>query len=115
MIYAKREITERRDPILEFSQRIVGQFELRVKPWVKPWDWLKCFGRASPFNPVIPNSLSVFRSYPHQALRKVSIGVGGCACGPFDSPSNSSLNCSNGSNGYTARRYARLMNFGASG
>ncbi len=45
-------MSERRDPILEFSQRIVEQFELGVKPWVKPWDSAKCAGPASPYNPV---------------------------------------------------------------
>ena len=50
------------------------------------------------------------------ALLVVSSGSGpGSGFGPLLSPNNSSFSCSIGSSGNTARRYARLMNFGASG
>lgn len=45
-----REITERRDAMEELTFRIVGQLELGVKPWVRPWDAMKCSGPQSPFN-----------------------------------------------------------------
>jgi antirestriction protein ArdC len=48
---AKHEITERRDAMQEFADRIVGQLEQGVKPWVRPWDPNKCAGPQSPFNP----------------------------------------------------------------
>jgi antirestriction protein ArdC len=40
----KREACERRDPVKEFADKIVEQLELGVKPWVRPWDSLKCAG-----------------------------------------------------------------------
>ena len=47
-----REITERRDPMQEFADRIVEQLEQGVKPWVRDWDPEKCAGPQAPFNPV---------------------------------------------------------------
>jgi antirestriction protein ArdC len=47
---SSRAITERRDPMQEFADRIVQQLELGVKPWVKPWDPAKCAGSQAPFN-----------------------------------------------------------------
>ena len=46
-----REITERRDPIQEFADKIVAELEKGVKPWVRPWDPEKAGGPQSPFNP----------------------------------------------------------------
>jgi antirestriction protein ArdC len=42
----------RRDPMQEFADRIVGEFEKGVKPWVRPWDAEKADGPQAPFNPV---------------------------------------------------------------
>jgi antirestriction protein ArdC len=47
---ASQEATVRRDPMQEFANRIVEQLEKGVKPWVRPWDPLKCDGPQSPFN-----------------------------------------------------------------
>jgi antirestriction protein ArdC len=47
-----REITERRDPMQEFADRIIEQLEQGVKPWVRDWDPEKCAGPQAPFNPV---------------------------------------------------------------
>jgi len=49
MTAAKREIT-RRDAMQELTDKFVEQFELGVKPWVRPWDSLKCSGPQAPFN-----------------------------------------------------------------
>jgi antirestriction protein ArdC len=49
--HSSREITERRDPIQEFADRIVAELENGVKPWVRPWDPDKCVGPQAPFNP----------------------------------------------------------------
>jgi antirestriction protein ArdC len=49
---AKREITERRDPIQEFADRIIAELEKGVKPWIRPWDPDKAGGPQAPFNPV---------------------------------------------------------------
>jgi antirestriction protein ArdC len=43
--------TTRRDPMQELTDRFVEQFELGVKPWVRPWDPVKCQGPQAPFNP----------------------------------------------------------------
>ncbi len=48
---ARSEITERRDPIQEFADRIIAELERGVKPWVRPWDPEKAGGPQSPFNP----------------------------------------------------------------
>ena len=42
---ASQEVTKR-DPMQEFADRIVAQLEQGVKPWVRPWDPLKCDGPA---------------------------------------------------------------------
>jgi antirestriction protein ArdC len=47
-----REITEHRDPIQEFADRIIAELERGVKPWVRDVDPSKCAGPQSPFNPV---------------------------------------------------------------
>jgi antirestriction protein ArdC len=39
-----RDITECRDPIQEFADRIVVELEKGVKPWIRPWDPEKCAG-----------------------------------------------------------------------
>jgi antirestriction protein ArdC len=44
---AKHEVTERRDAMQEFADRIVEQLEQGVKPWNPD----KCAGPQSPFNP----------------------------------------------------------------
>ena len=41
-----------RDPVQEFADRIVAEFEKGVKPWVRPWDPEKSGGPQAPFNPV---------------------------------------------------------------
>src|SRR5580700_6352629 len=48
--YASKESTERRDPMAEFSQRIIEQLELGVKPWVRPWNPELCGGPQAPIN-----------------------------------------------------------------
>jgi antirestriction protein ArdC len=48
-IYAKREITERRDAVQEFADRTIGELEKGVKPWVRP---AKCTGPQAPLNPI---------------------------------------------------------------
>src|SRR5580658_1198915 len=35
----------------ELTDQFVKQFELGLKPWVKPWDSSKCSGPQAPFNP----------------------------------------------------------------
>jgi antirestriction protein ArdC len=44
--------TEHRDAMQEFTTKIAEQLELGVKPWVRPWEPLKCTGPQSPFNAV---------------------------------------------------------------
>src|SRR5450755_4065168 len=48
---SRAETTERRDPMTEFSERIVAELEKGVKPWIRPWDADKCAGPQAPFNP----------------------------------------------------------------
>jgi antirestriction protein ArdC len=41
----------RRDPMQEFADKIVASLEVGVKPWIQPWDAMKCDGLQGPFNP----------------------------------------------------------------
>src|ERR1700735_2418478 len=45
-----KEVGEHRDPMQEFADRIVGELEKGVKPWVRPWDASKCSGPQAPRN-----------------------------------------------------------------
>jgi antirestriction protein ArdC len=47
---ARRETTERRDPMQELCEAVIAELEKGVKPWVRPWDPLKCAGPHAPFN-----------------------------------------------------------------
>jgi antirestriction protein ArdC len=46
-----KELTDRRDPMQEFADRILVELEKGVKPWVRPWDPDKCAGPQAPVNP----------------------------------------------------------------
>jgi antirestriction protein ArdC len=46
-----REAVERRDPMQEFTDKILESLEAGVKPWVRPWDPSKCAGPQAPLNP----------------------------------------------------------------
>jgi antirestriction protein ArdC len=46
---AHHEVT--RDPMQEFSDKIIAELERGVKPWVRPWDPDKCAGPQAPVNP----------------------------------------------------------------
>jgi len=41
-----------RDPMQEFTDRIVAALESGVKPWIRPWDSDQAIGPQAPFNPV---------------------------------------------------------------
>jgi len=52
---SKPQIADRgppRDSIQEFATLIVEKLELGVKPWVRPWDPMKCAGPDAPMNAV---------------------------------------------------------------
>jgi antirestriction protein ArdC len=67
MVYqrAKKELTERRDPIQETADTIIAALEKGVKPWQRPWDQSKCVGTGSPFNPITKHS---YRGVNHLLL-----------------------------------------------
>ncbi len=53
MIWGKQtHAGERRDAMQEFTDVVVHNVELGVKPWERPWDSAKCAGPQAPFNPI---------------------------------------------------------------
>lgn len=49
---SSKPVTEHRDAMQDLANAVIEQFERGIKPWVRPWDPLKCRGPDSPFNPV---------------------------------------------------------------
>lgn len=49
---SRKDATEHRDAMQDFTARIVAELERGRKPWVRPWDPDKCDGPQSPFNAV---------------------------------------------------------------
>lgn len=49
---ARTDTTVRRDAMQELTDRVFAELERGVKPWIRPWDSLKCHGPSAPINAV---------------------------------------------------------------